>query len=511
LIQLLVVAAVLLATLIVGLNAVATSVSTVKDDYVKMAEIATDHLLTSLENDDGEWSYDEESGKLFHGDEEITVELFDKVNQSEVPVYHTIFKDDLRVLTNIKKENGEYATGTKADSAIYEAVKKGESYAQNGVKILGQSYTVCYAPIYNGEEFWGMMFTGVSQSTVQSETMQLLFAIVVSMVVSLVAISLISGKVLKKIAEQLIKEIDAGRNQLQSFSKRIQEISGRTARGTTDIITAMNSVAAGATGQAAATEEAMASTEAFTQSLDVVNDEIRESRDYLNKINDCARDSSEAMVQLDQSIHENDQIVDHISEDIERGVESTNSAKSIVKTIDNLAFQINLLALNASVEAAHAGEFGLGFAVVADEIKNLAANSAQSAAETAGIITEIVDTMQKTKGSNEALVASNLKQTKKAQAVVEKMNAMKESVEEIEEKLNNISEKSDSIQLVKGELVKVVQSLSSTAQENAAVSEEVCASAETVGSDVEHMAARLAEIDDICQSLENVVVFFGKE
>ena len=57
-IQLLVISAVLLATLIVGGNAVITSFRTVKGDYIKMAEIATNHLLTTLESGGGEWRYD---------------------------------------------------------------------------------------------------------------------------------------------------------------------------------------------------------------------------------------------------------------------------------------------------------------------------------------------------------------------------------------------------------------------------------------------------------------------
>ncbi len=509
-IRTLVIWAVILATFIVGLNAVFSSFNTVKSDYVKMAEIATDHLLKTIERSDSEWKYDEASGKVYYGKEEINVEMFDQVNQSEIAVVHTIFKGDLRVLTNIKKENGSYAVGTKADPAIYEKVRKGEKYAENYVKIFGKSYTVCYEPIYNGDEFWGMAFSGVRQSEVQSEAMKLLLSIIVSVAVSLIVTIAVSSRLLKKIADKLIKELDDGRNQLDIFAKHIKELSKRTTVETADITKAMNNVASGATGQAAATEEAMASTEEFTSSLDVVSDEIVDSRNYLSKINECARDSEEAMVELDRCIIENNQIVDHISVDIEQGVEITDNAKSIVKTIDELAFQINLLALNATVEAAHAKEYGLGFAVVAEEIKNLATNSAQSAAKTEEIINEIVTTMKKTKESNDSLVESNLEQTKKAQAVVEAMNAMKESVKEIEEKLNNINEKSDSIQVVKEELVKVVHSLSATAQENAAVSEEVCASAETVGMDVQKMASNVAEIEAICDNLDQVAEFFGR-
>ncbi|MBP5198860.1 MAG: cache domain-containing protein, partial [Lachnospiraceae bacterium] len=467
--------------------------------------------LATLERDGGEWVYDEGSGRLYHGEDEITVDLFNDVNQSQVPVFHTIFKDDLRVLTNIKKEDGTYAVGTTADPEIFKQVKSGETFTKNGVKILGQSYTVCYEPIYNGTEFWGMMFTGVSQSMVISEAMRLILAIAISMAVALIAIVIISGRLLKRLSDRLIKEIDGSRGQLIDFSDSIQEISGKTAVETADITTAMNSVAAGATAQAAATQEAMTATEDFTRSLDAVNEQIRESGEYLKKINNYALDSEDAMVQLNKKLEDNNAIVESISRDIEEGVKNTMNAKSIVKTIDNLAFQINLLALNASVEAAHAGELGLGFAVVAEEIKNLAANSARSAAETADIIGEIVDTMQKTKDSNDALVAGNDEQIKKAEVVVEKMDAMKAGVREIEEKLDNISEKSASIQVVKGELVKVVQSLSSTAQENAAVSEEVCASAETVGADVDKLSKRLSEINDICNKMEEVVDFYGRE
>ncbi|SFB29106.1 Methyl-accepting chemotaxis protein [Acetitomaculum ruminis DSM 5522] len=510
-IQFLVISAVFLAAFVVGGVAVITCIRTIKSDYTKMAEIATTHLLETIEKSEGKWKYDEKTARLYHGDDEITVELFDTVNNSEVPVFHTIFKDDLRVLTNIKKEDGSYATGTTADATIYATLKKGETYTQNGVKILGSSYTVCYEPIYNGDEFWGMAFTGVSQSTVTSETMKLLAAILISMFLSLLVIIIISNKVLKNLANKLIREIENGQDQLVDFSKRIKQISNRTTEETKEIAKAMNSVAQGATGQAAATQEAMSSTDEFTSSLDAVNEEIHNSRTSLSKITECAKGSTRAMVELNQSISDNNEIVEHISQDIEQGVKNTDNAQSIVKTIDDLAFQINLLALNASVEAAHAGAYGKGFAVVADEIKNLAENSAQSVAQTGNIITEIVETMKKIKESNDSFVESNLEQTKKAKAVVDAMNAMRDSVNDIEEKLNNINDKSDSIQTVKSELVKVVHALSRTAQDNAAASEEVCSSAETVGKDVADMERRLEEINDICDNLGGVIDFFGRK
>ena len=118
----------------------------------------------------------------------------------------------------------------------------------------------------------------------------------------------------------------------------------------------------------------------------MVDNEINESYSFIDTIKKCLSDSENSINQLNDSIDSNNRLVADISEDIRDGVESTQKAKKIVDSINEIAMHINILALNASVEASHAGIYGRGFAVVADEIKNLAGASTKSVNETTEII-----------------------------------------------------------------------------------------------------------------------------
>lgn len=506
----LVLLAVAIVAVVVGIAAVVFVSNEIKNDYKMMAQTSTVHLKDTLEYGQNGWRYDEASGKLYCGECEITVDLFLKINESDSTVFHTVFLDDTRVLTNIVDADGNYVLGTKADGAIYESVKSGRTFTKNSVTIINSKYTVCYMPIYDIEgKFFGMLFTGINQAAVNKAVSKIAISIFIGALIVMVVMIIISNRSLAQISDTLSTKLQKGYDELLDFSGGVREASSRTDMEVNEIGRAMNNLASEAMGQASSTQTAMASTEEFTASIDIVNGEIEESYQYIDKINTCVAASEESIGQLNAGIDSNTLIVENISADIERGVESTRKADSIVKTIDDLALQINLLALNASVEASHAGEFGKGFAVVAHEIKNLAINSAASAKETAEIIEEIVDTMNKTSESNTKLVAANKKQLENASDVSEKMDTLKTNISGIEEKLTNIREKADSLMIVKEDIVNIVSKLSTTSQQNAAISEEVLASSENVGHEVDDLMENVNKVTDICDELKAIVDFFG--
>ena len=177
---------------------------------------------------------------------------------------------------------------------------------------------------------------------------------------------------------QTIGEMKAGSQQVASAAGRVTAVS--------------QSLAQGASEQAASLEQTSASSE---------------------EINSMARRNSEnsraAAGLVSQSQHkfvETSQSLDHMVTAMAAISTQSGKISKIIKVIDEIAFQTNILALNAAVEAARAGEAGLGFAVVADEVRNLAQRCAQAARDTAELIEESIAKSNEGKGKVDQVAAA---------------------------------------------------------------------------------------------------------
>lgn len=173
-------------------------------------------------------------------------------------------------------------------------------------------------------------------------------------------------------------------------------------------------------------------------------------------------------------------------EEISKASEAT---QKIIKTIDEIAFQTNLLSLNAAVEAARAGEAGAGFAVVADEVRNLAMRAAGAAKETAdlieGTVTKVKDGAELVNKTNEAF-----------KRVAESASRVGELVGEIAAASNEQAQGISQVNMALSEMDKVVQQNAANAEESAGASEELNAQAEQMKDMIGELVALIRGNDN---------------
>jgi methyl-accepting chemotaxis protein len=143
---------------------------------------------------------------------------------------------------------------------------------------------------------------------------------------------------------------------------------------------------------------------------------------------------------------------------------SSDKISRIIKVIDEIAFQTNILAVNAAVEAARAGDAGMGFAVVADEVRNLAQRSAQAARDTAPLIEESIEM---SKAGREKL----MQVTASIQRVTKGASEVKTLAEELNLSGDQQATGMDQITKVIHQMEQVTQSSAASAEENAAAGE----------------------------------------
>jgi methyl-accepting chemotaxis protein len=260
------------------------------------------------------------------------------------------------------------------------------------------------------------------------------------------------------------------------IAKQLAVESAQTHAAALQVSSASQSMADGASRQAASLEESSASLHEMA-SMTSRNSESAQSAKGL---------AAEARTTADAGTRD----MTAMREAMTAIKSSSSEISKIIKTIDEIAFQTNILALNAAVEAARAGEAGAGFAVVAEEVRNLAQRSAQAAKETAAKI-EDASSKSEQGASISAQVAGSLDK------IVERIRQLDEMVGGIAQAS---SEQSEGI----GQLNQAVAGMDKITQSNAALAQQSASSAE-------EMKAQSAQVKTAVDDLLRMVQGYAEE
>ncbi len=255
-------------------------------------------------------------------------------------------------------------------------------------------------------------------------------------------------------------------HRITEVAARLSTESEKTGAAALQVSSASQSMANGASQQAASLEETSSSLHEMASMTSRNSDNAQNAKTLANQARQTADAGAIDMEQMKTAMA------------AIKG--SSTEISKIIKTIDEIAFQTNILALNAAVEAARAGEAGLGFAVVADEVRNLAQRCAGAAKETADKISASTEKSEQGARISEKM-ATNLA------AIVDKTRQLDERIAEIAQSSH---EQSEGI----GQLNTAVASMDKITQENAALAEESSASAEELKSQAEQVRLAVADL-----------------
>lgn len=264
-------------------------------------------------------------------------------------------------------------------------------------------------------------------------------------------------------------------NALGGMGFQVSEGAQQVARAAAQMGSISQSLAQGASEQAVSLEQTSASAEQVNH---MVQRNAKSSREAAEHTNDANRLLTGANQKLEQML------------DSMRDISSSSERISkIIRVIDEIAFQTNILSLNAAVEAARAGEAGMGFAVVADEVRNLAQRCSQAAKDTSGLIEESIQHSKTGKVRLDEVAAAMRQVTDSAVQVQRLSNEVNAGSEEQARGIEQISKAILQIQ-------QVTQQTAASAEEGASAGSQMSAEAEHLQSAVNRMRAMLGMTDD---------------
>ncbi len=282
--------------------------------------------------------------------------------------------------------------------------------------------------------------------------------------------SMADGDLTVKPAVDYKGELGEIKTSLDMISASLNRTMGEVARSANEVKEGANQLADGSTQlsqnaitQAAAVEEITSTIMDIAKKTDANAQNVSNALETVQRTNQQAEQGARSMGEMLEAINE-----------IEN---SSREISNIMKVIDDIAFQTNILSLNAAIEAARAGEAGKGFAVVADEVRNLAGKSADAAKQTGELIERSISAVNR--GAELAGVTSDVLQGI-VSGVGDISKVMSDIAEANDEQTAAIGQISGAMENVNG----AIHNTTATAEQSAAASEELSALAVTLNDEV---------------------------
>jgi methyl-accepting chemotaxis protein len=307
---------------------------------------------------------------------------------------------------------------------------------------------------------------------------------------------------------EMIADVSQSAGVVSAASKEVSAASLEAGRATEDIVVTSADVASGAERQVVMIKNALDLAEEVTSAARHSAESARATADHGADARRNAESGVQAAEEADQAMRAVRDATTEVTNAIGELASKSSQIDAIMGTIIAIAEQTNLLALNAAIEAARAGEHGRGFAVVADEVRKLAEESQTSA----GQINELVRTIQSDTKVAVEVAESGARRTQAGAEVVaqtrEAFMKIDQSVQSMTERIESIAVASEAIVGKASTMQATIGDIAGVAEQSSASTQEVTASTEETSAATEEMAASAQELAGTAVSLEELVQRF---
>jgi methyl-accepting chemotaxis protein len=422
-------------------------------EKVNDAELLTRYVLEAVIIENNFQLHNDAQFQLLN-DTQYADEMDTKMNQINNHLETTIAKLDLQ------EDKAQYREIENSVNEYRTAFNKSVVAYNNGQNYLDEM-------VYSARNLLDEVETFKS---LQSEEMKATEQQTVTLVLIIAIVGIASGIVL---AILIVRSIVG---PLTKINNNLRDGAEQVAAASEELSSASQQLAEGSSEQASSLEETSAT-------LDESNSMLQQTADNTSRATEISHIAAEASEKGSNQMKEMMSSMTQIRD-------SSGELSKIIKVIDDIAFQTNLLSLNAAVEAARAGEAGAGFAVVAEEVRNLAQRSAKAAQDT----TEIIE-------KNVKMSASGVTVAQKVQEALQEINTQSSELSKLIDQINSASrEQTQGI----SQINQAVSQMEQVTQQNAANAEETASSSE-------EMSAQAESLNEIVSRLNEMITGIASE
>ena len=381
--------------------------------------------------------------------------------------------------------NIDRTLGTEANSSLKTPAGKDSglfSYTHEGIKRSAFFKRMKSQP-------WFMM-CGITQKLLHAESRKMTIIGIILGIAGIIFSSLVSGfyigrliRPIRDIVDEAHKmaegnfmfasKLDKRDDEIGELSHSFDTMRNRFVEVISEVLAASSEIANAANELHKGSEDLAQRTEYQASSLEETASSMEEMASTIKSSAQNSVDGNNVMIASRNAVIEGGSVIANTTKMIEEVYEASAKIKDITKVIENIAFQTNILALNASVEAARAGDQGRGFAVVASEVRNLAQNSQSSAKDITTLIDDIYEKINK-----------SAEMARHSQEIFTDIEA---KIEETSKIMNDISQTAIEQESGVDQVNTAVTKMDNITQQNAALVEQSTAASRSLLDQANHL------------------------